>query len=657
TDLYESLFQYFIQPLNLNTVEPAELSNLFILSPEQTREFFKYRQDYGRLLSIYELQAVPTFDSETINRLLPFVKVSNEGIQNDTRPLLQRILSEKNTFFIFRQSRTLQNKRGYTISENDTTASGAPRSRYLGDPNQLYFRFRTSHTGDFSIGLTLEKDAGEQLVWDPNTRRYVSDFASAHAVLYNKGRFQSIAVGDYQIQVGQGLLLAAGFGVGKGAETINTVRRSTSGIRPYASVLEGGFFRGTAATYKINDNIEATAFYSNTRRDANISALEDSLNAEQEFSEFISAIQVTGFHRTENEIANKHQITQQDFGGHLRYKQFKHDLELGLTFVGTQLSVPIQRSPNNYNQYEFGGEFNYNIGANFNYNWQNFTFFGEGARSKSGGIGVVTGMLAGLSDKIDFSMLFRHYDRDFHSFYGLAFSESARTINETGLYWGIKYKPNRRWVLTAYYDKFRFPWLRFRTDAPSDGYEFLAQLMHKPTRRISMYARYRQESRERNVRDEGQNLNLVLPYVRRNYLLNFDFKADKVFTLRSRVQFSTFEHNSKTTQGYAIIQDAYFDLGKFRFSTRFALFDTDDFENRQYAYEKDVLYVFLVPALNGRGFRNYYLVQFKPHKRIDVWVKYAYTKFRDRNQISTGLETIDGDLRSDLRVQLRYRLK
>ncbi len=303
------------------------------------------------------------------------------------------------------------------------------------------------------------------------------------------------------------------------------------------------------------------------------------------------------------------------------------------------------------------GTFNYNIGANFNYNWQNFTFFGEGARSRSGGLGVVTGVLAGLSDKIDFSMLFRHYDRDFHSFYGLAFSEGSRNINETGLYWGIKYKPNRRWILTAYYDKFRFPWLRFRSDAPSDGYEFLGQLMHKPTRRVSMYARYRQESRERNVRDEGQNMSLVLPYVRRNYLFNFDFKADKVFTLRSRVQFSTFEHNSKTTQGYAIIQDAYFDWGKFRFSTRFALFDTDDFENRQYAYEKDVLYVFLIPALNGRGFRNYYLVQFKPHKRIDVWVKYAYTKFRDRNQISTGLETIEGDLRSDLRIQLRYRLK
>lgn len=657
TDLYESLFQYYLQPVNLNKVEPAELQELFVLSDRQLRNFFEYRQKYGDFLSIYELQAIPAFDLPTIRQLLPFVTVREAGTQADNRPLVARVLSERNTFFMLRFSRTLQKKRGYRVSPSDTTASGEPRSRYLGDPNQVYFRFRTAHTNDFSLGLTVEKDAGEQLVWDSETQRYGMDFWSAHAVFYNQGRFKTIAVGDYQIQIGQGLLMAAGFNVGKGAETVNTVRRGTSGIRPYGSVLESNFFRGAAATYEIADGLEATAFYSNTRQDAKVSSVVDSLDAEQEFAEFVSSIRATGFHRTTTEIAAKNQVRQQDFGGHLNFKRFKNDLQLGLSFIGTHRNIALRRNPSNYNQYEFSGTFNYNIGANFNYNWQNVTFFGEAARSRSGGIGAVGGLLAGLSDKIDFAMLFRHYDRDFHTFYGAAFAEGSRNINETGMYWGFKYKPNRRWILTAYYDKFRFPWLRFRTDAPSDGHEFLAQLRHRPSRRVSMYARFRQESREDNVRDDTRNMNTVLPYIRRNYLFNFDFKTKKVLTLRSRVQFSTFEQNGEQTSGYAIIQDAYFDWGKFRFSTRFALFDTDDFENRQYAYEKDVLYVFLIPALNGRGFRNYYMVQFRPHRRIDVWIKYAYTRYRDRESISSGLETIDGSLRSDLRVQLRYRFK
>lgn len=657
TDLYESLFQYFLQPINLNTATPNELQGLFVLSETQLKSFFDYKARHGKLLSIYEIQAIPGFDPETIRKLLPFVTVRDEGTQSDTRSVVSRILSERNTFFMMRFSRTLQQKRGYLVSPSDTSASGAPRSRYLGDPNQLYFRFRTAHTNDFSVGLTVEKDAGEQLTFNSKSRQYGVDFWSAHAVLYNQKRFKTVAVGDYQIQVGQGLLLAAGFNVGKGAETVNTVRRSTSGIQPYSSVLESGYFRGTALTYELSKGLEATAFYSRTRRDAKVSSIVDSLSEEQEFTEFVSSIRETGFHRTETELAAKNRVGQEDFGGHLSFRRFKNDLQLGLTFIGTRRSVALQRNPSNYNQYEFGGTLNYNLGANFNYNWQNFTFFGEGARSRSGGIGAVLGMQAGLSDKLSLAMLFRHYDRDFHSFYGAAFAEGSRNINETGMYWGIKFKPNRHWILTAYYDKFRFPWLRYQTDAPSDGHEFLVQLMHRPTRRISMYARFRQESREENTRDESRNMNRVLPYFRRNYLFNVDFKAEQLLTLRARVQFSTYRHAGSMTRGYAIIQDAYFDWKTFRFSTRFALFDTDDFENRQYAYEKDVLYVFLIPALNGRGFRNYYMVQFRPHRRWDIWLKYAYTRYRDRQRIGTGLETIEGNLRSDIRLQVRYRLK
>ncbi|MGF1533521.1 MAG: ComEA family DNA-binding protein [Bernardetiaceae bacterium] len=651
TDLYESLFQYFVQPIDLNTTEPAALQSLFILSDEQIREFFDYRNKYGNLLSIFELQAIPGFDPPTIQKLLPFVKVREQGTQADNRSVLARILHEPNTFFLMRYSRTLQRRRGYTLTDSS-------QSRYLGDPNQLYFRFRTAHTNDFSIGLTVEKDAGEQLIWDPSTRRYGADFWSAHAVLYNQKRFKTIAVGDYQLQVGQGLLLASGFNVGKGAETINTVRRTTIGIRPYTSVIESNFFRGAALTYELTPALHATGFYSRTRKDAKISTLFDSLTSDLEFTDFVSSIRETGYHRTPTEIATKGQVVQQDFGGHLEFRQFKNDLQIGLTFIGTTRDFPLRRNPSNYNQYEFSGTINHNIGANFNYNWQNFTFFGEAARSRSGGMGGVGGFSAGLSDKVDVAMLFRHYDRDFHTFYGVAFGEGSRNINETGLYWGIKFAPNRQWVLTAYYDKFRFPWLRFRTDAPSEGHEFLAQLMHSPSRRVSMYGRFRQESRAENIRREDQNMNEVLPYIRRNYLFNIDYKAEKIITLRARVQFSTFKHGENPqTAGYAIIQDAYFDWGKFRFSTRFAIFDTDDFQNRQYAYEKDVLYVFLIPALNGRGYRNYYLVQFRPHRRWDIWIKYSYTRYRNQDRISSGLETISGNLRSDIRLQVRYRLQ
>lgn len=655
SELYESLFQYYNQPVNLNNTSPEVLRSLYVLSDRQIQNFFVHIKKNGRLLSIYELQAIPDFDLASIERLLPFVTVRETDTQADTRSVWKRILQEKNAFFLLRYDQTLEQRRGYQIQEGDTTSSGEQRSRYLGSPFKTYLRFRTSHTKDFSIGFTLEKDQGEQFVWNPKNKQYGSDFISAHAVFYNQGNFKAIAIGDYKIQIGQGLILAAGFGLGKGSESINTIRRSTLGIRPYNSVVEGGFFRGAAATYEYG-KFDITSFYSSLPQNANISIAGDTLSNQEDF---ISSIQVTGFNRTPREIENRKQIKERTIGTNVTYRSEDRNLELGATFVQTNYSTRLLRTPSKYNQYEFNGKDNFNVGTHFNYNWRNFDFFGEGAVSKSGGKGFLVGMLTSLSKDIQVSMLYRKYDRNFHTFYGGAFGESTRTINESGMYWGIKYKPSKYWILTAYYDSFRFPWLRFRTDAPSDGYEFLARLTHKPKRSISMYAQIRQEVKDLNWTSEDSKINQVIPFVRRQYQLRVDFNAEKVLFLRSRVQFSTFEHGGKTTQGYLIAQDVNFKFRKIRLSTRFSLFQTDDFNNRQYLYEKDVLYVFAIPFFSGGpGFRNYYVLQLKPHKRIDIWMKYAFTKYKgDVKSIGSGLDQIQGNKRSDLRVQLRYKFK
>jgi hypothetical protein len=148
-----------------------------------------------------------------------------------------------------------------------------------------------------------------------------------------------------------------------------------------------------------------------------------------------------------------------------------------------------------------------------------------------------------------------------------------------------------------------------------------------------------------------------VPSTRRNYQVNIDFRADKVVSFRSRVQWSTYQQlGAGQTGGFTLVQDASFDFRRVRLSTRFALFDTDDYENRQYVFEKDVLYAFSIPAYYGRGFRNYYLLQFRLSPRIDLWLRYAYTQYQRQDQISSGLEAILGSRRSELKAQLRLQL-
>ena len=650
-DVYETLFQFYRSPLNLNTASREDLESLFVLSELQINNLVKHINTNGKLLSIYEIQAIPNFDQTTIDRLLPFVFVHPAGLYIDARPLWQRILREReNNYLMMRYDRLLQEKKGFTAA--DTNSKGESNSRYMGSPGRMYARYRVSHRKDFSLGFTIEKDDGEALNWDPTTKRYGMDYISFHAFFENQGRLKALALGDYQLQFGQSLLLAGGFNVGKGAETVQTIRRSNLGVRPYTSTLESGFFRGAAATYALN-RFEITGFYSYNLRDANVLTSADTLSQTEAF---IQSFQTSGFHRTATEIDAKGNIGERIVGSNVLYKSKDKNFQAGAIFLHTRYSKELQREDRIYNRFEFNGRENYNFGAHFNYNWQNFTFFGEGAQSKSGGRGVVTGFVSSLAPNVEMAMLYRNYDKNFHSFYGSALGEGSRNINEEGLYWGIKIKPTRKIQLAAYYDRFRFPWLRFQIDAPSSGYEFLARASYKFSRQIQFFGQYREESKQKNLSGNTSNIDFLVTTTKRNYVINLNYKVPKVLTLKSRLQMSTYqEGDAPVTQGYALVQDVGFKFGKFNLDVRFSLFDTDDYNNRQYVYEKDVLWAFSIPAYSGVGFRNYAVVRYRLSRKINIWLRYAQFSYRNQKTVGSGLEEVQGSVRSEVKAQVRIK--
>jgi len=648
-DLYESLFQLYAHPINLNDASREELAALYLLSESQINQFLQYRAKNGDLLSIYELQAIPEFDLTTIYRLLPFVRVKYAN--TDNRTLWQRMAATPNHYFLLRYGRILEEQKGYTAP--DTNSRGELSSRYQGSPDRWYARYRISQTKDFSFGFTLEKDAGEQMVWDPATRRYGADFFSFHAQLQNRGRWRNLLVGDFQIQFGQGVVLSAGFAPGKGAETVQTVRRSNLGIRPYTSVLESGFFRGAAGTYELSPRFHLTGFVSRTRRDANLLSQTDSLDVTEDF---IQSIQVSGFHRTPTEIRGKGNILVQDLGGNLLYGSRNRRFQAGLTFLHTRFDTRLERKPAPYNQFEFRGKENALLSFSYTYSWRNINLFGEWARSSSGGVGGISGVLASLSPQVDATLLYRRYDRHFHSFYANAFGENTRSINEHGVYWGIKVTPIRKVIVSGYYDRFSFPWLKFGVDAPSGGHEYLLRLAYRPNKTSLLYVQFREEQKDKNQTGSTLPVDVPIPTRRRNYALSLSYPALKFITLQSLLQFSDYQQQGGSmTNGLALIQDIGVEWRRFKLSTRFALFDTDDYNNRQYVYEKDVLYSFSIPAYYNRGFRNYFLLQFRINRQVDCWLRWAQTSLRDSDAFGSGLEQINAPQKTDIRCQIRYQ--
>ncbi|HNV30703.1 MAG TPA: hypothetical protein PKJ83_16275, partial [Cyclobacteriaceae bacterium] len=119
--------------------------------------------------------------------------------------------------------------------------------------------------------------------------------------------------------------------------------------------------------------------------------------------------------------------------------------------------------------------------------------------------------------------------------------------------------------------------------------------------------------------------------------------------------FNTYEVGTSTTHGMVVLQDVTLSFRKFTFSGRYALIDTDDYDNRLYVYEKDVWLAFTFPAYYGVGIKNYLLFQYAVSKKIDVWLRWGYERYTDRETIGSGGETIAGNTQNDLRFQTRIR--
>ena len=643
--VFEDLEYYLRRPLNLNEAGEEDLQNLQLLSDIQILELLNYRRTAGDLISIYELQAIPSFDLQTIRRLLPYVTV-DKGI-DDYQLSIPRMMAEGQNELYLRWSRIVEEQKGYSPLEEGQTAQ-----RYLGDPNQFYLRYKHSYSNKLSYGLTAEKDRGEEFFTGSNKQGF--DFYSAHLFIKDYNRtIKAIAIGDYAVSFGQGLILYSGFGAGKSSYVMN-IKRTARVLRPYTSVNESNFQRGAAATLGFGEHLEVTALASYRRRDGNV--LEpDTLDVEESIRQ-ISSLGIAGLHRTDSEIADERALGQTTFGGRLRWKGDRGHIALNGLYEQIDADLTLRDQP--YNRFYFSGDRLFNASLDYSFTFQNYNFFGETAMSDNGAIATLNGLLMGLDRKVDLAVLVRHFPRNYQALFPTPFAETTGARNETGAYLGLEVRPHRYWKLSAYFDAWKHPWLRFDADAPSRGYEYRARLTYFRKRNLEVYLEVRDETKERNIdKIEGKN-NFTLPTRVFQTRLHLAKKVNKALELRSRIDVGFSENEINTTQrGFVIYQDVIFKPIGFplSFTTRFALFDTDGFQARYYSFENNLLYAFSIPAYYNRGTRFYINLRYKGIRNLTLEARIAQTYWRNQDSIGSGLEEVAGPRRTELGAQVKYR--
>lgn len=648
TNLVEALNYYSKHPLNLNTASREQLEELLLLDELQITALLDHISKNGKLINLYELQTIRGFDLTTITKILPYVTVNDYTMSShfSFREMMQNGVNE----VVLREQRVLETQKGYTPIDPAALAEN-PNARYLGDPNRLFFRYRFTYSNNVSWGVTADKDPGEQFFKGAQKNGF--DFYSAHLAVRNVRFVKTLVLGDFQAAFGQGLTCWTGFAFGKTADAAN-IKRNAPGLRPYVSADENLFLRGAGATVKFG-HVEATAFASRKKIDANVSR-SDTVGLDMEVLE-VSSLQNTGLHTTPSEIADKDAITEMLFGGNVSWRS-RH-FNFGVTGLHSEFSVPLHRNLDLYNQFDFSAQRNDNIGADYNLLFRNVNIFGETSVSGNGGIATINGMLVSLDPRLSFSLLHRYFQKDFQNLYANAFADGSSPANEQGIYMGMVARPGRRIMLTAYYDRFVFPWLRYRTDAPSDGQDWLAQINFIPDKKSDMYFRFRHRERFTNAGDAAADEDYVVPLTQDNYRINVQYPVSPSVRLRHRVEYTQYEQSNKGPErGIIIYQDiSYKKLGsKVSFTARYALFQTDSYNARIYTYENDMLYAYSIPSLYYRGSRAYLLMNWDITRRIEMWFRIAQTIYNNQHVISEGsLNEIDGNTKTEVKIQLRVK--
>ena len=625
--LYEELAEWREHPLNINTATKEQLEKFPFLTDIQIENILYYLYKYGAMLGSKELYMVEDLDRKTINHLLPFITFG-KAEKEKRKMTLKEVAKYGRHELMARLDVPLYTRKGYY-------------TKYLGYGFYHNVRYSFRYSDKITLGLTAEKDAAEPFFEGKNRKGY--DYYSPYLLLHDVGRFKTLALGNYRLSYGHGLVMNTDFSLGK-STMVSSMHRRATGIKKHSSTDEYNYFQGIAASYRLSNRWSLDAFYSYRKMDATVDNL------------LITSLKKDGYHRVKADFEKKNTVSNQLVGSHLYYNGKQY--ELGLTAVYNVFNKVLKSSPRTYNRFYPQGRDFFNAGLTYKFFWNRFIFSGETALDKRGRIATLNVLTYSPSTETRFILLNRFYDMAYQSLYAKSMGEGSMVQNESGVYAGVETRLMKSFSLNAYADFFYFPYKKYQLSRnETTGFDGMVQLNYEPKEELTMFLRYRYKQKQKDYNpDEDEKT--ILPYTQQKWRYQLGYEPSEEWLLKTTVDYVHCGYKGvEASQGVLVAQSAGFRPPKFplRMDATVAWFHTDDYSSRISLYEKSLLYAFSVPSFYGHGMRFALQAHYTFGDRLILEAKYACTHYRDRDVIGTALEQIEGNTKHDLYFQLRWK--
>ena len=626
----EDLNERIQNPIDINSASREELEQLPFLTDIQIENLLAYVYIHGPMVSLNELQAVEEMDYRTIQLMLRFVCLKPVA-DGKHFPRLKNILKHGKHEAITRLDIPFYTRQGYTDGD------------YLGSKYYHSLRYAFSYGDYVKAGITAEKDAGEPLFALHNDKGY--DYYSPYLLIRSPGRLRTLALGNYRLSFGLGLVMNGDLSIGKSFSLPTSTYRS-SGIKKHSSTGEYSYFRGAALTVNLLRRVNLTAFYSHRDMDGVVSDGE------------ITSILKTGLHRTQSEADKVHQFTLQAMGGNLSFDNNRlHVAATGLYYFFNHRYSPTLRT---YAQYNLQGQHFYNLGIDYRIMLGRLSLTGEAAVGKKG-YALLNRLTYSVRSTYRLALIHRLYTSDYWAFYARGFSDGTSTQNENGWYLAAEASPFSYWNFFASVDLISFPWWKYRISKSSQAVDVMFKSTFTPSEACSMYLTYRYKRKERDVTGtSGASISPTFHHKLR-YRLNVNLGD---LTLRTTADFNHFRQQNVDGYefdrriGWICTQMLAYKHSDFPLSgsIQASYFRTDDYDSRVYAYERGLLNIFYTPSYYGRGYRYSAVLRCDVGKTLMLMLKFGQTVYLNRDTISSGNDLINSNKKADLQLQLRVKI-
>ena len=588
----EKLSELSEEKVELNSADEDEISRLFFLTAFQVKSLADYVRKYGKIVSIFEIAAIPGFDRETVETIIPFATLADKssGIQ-------------------------VPRSASHTLLSSLIIRPGTKDTSDLGSPARVLTRYKFT-AGNFSGGFTGEKDPGEKMFPHNNC---IPDFFSASLAYNGTGFIRRIIIGDYSARFGQGTSVNTGIKTGLSLSTPGYLA-GRNDIRPYTSTDENNFFRGMAVMMSVRD-ADISVYYSSNLIDATLSDPSDSTSVT------VNSLYKTGYHNTANYFQKNDAVREQCFGMNLTYNFRK--FRAGMILSGNRFSIPVKPLKTDPSDlYDFSGDRHANYSVFYSSNMNRIIMFGEASFGNRFEYSFIQGFSLRPADRLNINFFFRSSSPGFISLHGRPPGVSSGTDNEHGIFGNFTFEAAKHLFISGGSDIRIFPWLRYRCSSPSFSCREEIRIRYIPSDRLTFEGIYNYRYSETDSNSDT-GIPARLGVISRSFRIHARYSpADNIAT-GTRFDYKTVSGSGG--MGFLMLQDLNIRFRNTPVSLwlRFCVYNTGGFDTGIYTWENDLLNGFSIPVMYGSGSREYCMLSWKPGSYMELRLKYGITGRRN----------------------------